>query len=55
LHVAHWIPHAINMYVILKDTFRIGMLLEQEEAAKDGTLIEDDSVKKECQETLEHM
>jgi hypothetical protein len=43
------------MYVILKDTFRIGMLLEQEEAAKDGTLIEDDSVKKECQETLEHM
>ncbi|KAG1810516.1 hypothetical protein EV424DRAFT_1542886 [Suillus variegatus] len=55
LHVARWIPHAIDMYVVLKDTFRIGMLLEQEESAKDGTLIEDDAAKKERQETLEHV
>ncbi|KAG1908346.1 uncharacterized protein F5891DRAFT_973783 [Suillus fuscotomentosus] len=55
LHIARWIPHAINMYVVLKDTFRIGMLLEQEESAKDRTLIEDDAAKKECQETLEHV
>ncbi|KAG1805027.1 uncharacterized protein HD556DRAFT_1437185 [Suillus plorans] len=55
LHVACWIPRAIDMYVVLKDTFRIGMLLEQEESAKDGTLIEDDAAKKERQETLEHV
>ncbi|KAG2107476.1 uncharacterized protein F5147DRAFT_774303 [Suillus discolor] len=39
LHVARWIPRAIDMYVVLKDTFRIGILLEQEESAKDGTLM----------------
>ncbi|KAG2079842.1 uncharacterized protein F5147DRAFT_784715 [Suillus discolor] len=55
LHVARWIPRAIDMYVVLKDTFRIGILLEQEESAKDGTLIEDDAAKKERQETLEHV
>jgi len=43
------------MYVVLEDTFRIGMLLEQEEAAKDGALIEDDATKKECHETLKHV
>ncbi|KAG0695614.1 hypothetical protein DFH29DRAFT_1005325 [Suillus ampliporus] len=55
LHVAHWIPHAIDMYVALKDTFRIGMLLEQEEAAKDGTLIEDDATKKERHVILQNV
>ncbi|KAG1752279.1 hypothetical protein EDD22DRAFT_957643 [Suillus occidentalis] len=43
------------MYVVLKDTFRIGMLLEQEDAVKDGTLIEDEATKKEHEETLKHV
>ncbi|KAG2119322.1 hypothetical protein DEU56DRAFT_697551, partial [Suillus clintonianus] len=55
LHVARWIPRAIDMYVVLKDAFRIGMLLEQEDAAKDSTLIEDDAAKKEHQEILQHV
>jgi hypothetical protein len=43
------------MYVVLKDTFQISMLLEQEDAVKDGTLIEDEVTKKECEETLKHV
>jgi hypothetical protein len=43
------------MYVVLKDTFRIGMLLEQEDAVKGGTLIEDEATKKEREETLKHV
>ncbi|KAG1735275.1 uncharacterized protein EDB91DRAFT_1250489 [Suillus paluster] len=33
LHFAHWIPQAVDMFCILNDTFRIAMLMEEDQAA----------------------
>ncbi|KAG2143968.1 hypothetical protein BD769DRAFT_1636738 [Suillus cothurnatus] len=52
MHVARWIPRGIDMFVILKDTFRIARYLEAEEAAKTSTDSEDEDVKRERKEAL---
>lgn len=52
MHVARWIPRGIDMFVILKDTFRIARYMEAEEAAKTSTESEEEDVKKERKEAL---
>ncbi|KAG2121684.1 hypothetical protein BD769DRAFT_1671308 [Suillus cothurnatus] len=55
LHFARWIPHAIDMFCNLNDTFRIAMLMEEEEAYKVLSRSEDEDVKAQRDQVLSHV
>ncbi|KAG2154068.1 hypothetical protein DEU56DRAFT_726536, partial [Suillus clintonianus] len=49
---ARWIPRAVDMFCILNDTFRIAMLMEEDQAAQASDKPEDESVKAQRKEVL---
>ncbi|KAG2117699.1 hypothetical protein BD769DRAFT_1313690, partial [Suillus cothurnatus] len=52
---ARWIPRAIDMFCNLNDTFRIAMLMEEEEAYKVSSRSEDEDVKAQQDQVLSHV
>ncbi|KAG1852231.1 hypothetical protein F4604DRAFT_1933811 [Suillus subluteus] len=55
LHFARWIPRAIDMFCSLNDTFRIVMLMEEEEASKVLSRLEDEDVKVQQDQVLSYV
>jgi len=55
LHFARWIPRAIDMFCSLENTFRIAILIEEDEAVKASHKSEDESVTMEREAFLSRM
>ncbi|KAG1795062.1 uncharacterized protein HD556DRAFT_1442395 [Suillus plorans] len=55
LHFARWIPRVIDMFCSLTDTFRIAMLMEEEEASKVSGHSEDEDVKAQRDQVLSYV
>ncbi|KAG2147370.1 hypothetical protein BD769DRAFT_1382415 [Suillus cothurnatus] len=53
IHVARWIPHGLDMFCDLKQVIQVCLLLEQEEAAKDGDEMEEEEIKCACRKILD--
>ncbi|KAG1738252.1 hypothetical protein EDB19DRAFT_2025453 [Suillus lakei] len=45
IHIARWIPRGLDMFCNLKQVIQMCLLLEQEEAAKDGDRMEEEHIK----------
>jgi len=55
LHFACWIPHTINMFCSLNDTFHIVMLMEEEEASKVLDSLENEDIKAQRDQVLSYV